>query len=427
MCSVISIVGPQTPYPLPITSCNLCGFRLTNCRSFWESSTVFWQNPSSEVFSKPVSARVHIMKPCDTPNLIPLIWKWLQQNQQTQGKNNNTMHLWLVAGNIHQESWKSRRWCWPPEHIHRMHTTSAGPYDSFWWHKWNLKINLKIGLIWRNLKFALSPGWIMCSYAAGVESGNASPSHGNPSRLYKSCSATNTFLNRGALGRRSKTSDKGKHCESLESLDQIWCQCSSTKCRSSWELPAGKDLHEVLLQTLIGQVDAKLLEGIACCPISFQGTMKTVKNCSYYQPIKQFHQDHPGQTMLPDGPAELNHGCKPGTLQTFEAINIEDANLVPLIILFISSCFRHLFIFCKCSKLWKPLANIVFPFAYRNLRDFWGGQTTGTESPHQVPGATHQMNLGNEQRPCATDGPFIVVVRRCGHPFEDWRIKSDGY
>lgn len=111
---------------------------------------------------------------------------------------------------------------------------SDDPHDSFWCHERNLKRRW-VRWVWFEGVWNLtcSPGWIMCGYAAGVESGNASPSHGNPSRLYRSCSATNTFLNRGALGRRSKTSDK-KECESLEWQDQIWfqCWCLSTKCHN---------------------------------------------------------------------------------------------------------------------------------------------------------------------------------------------------
>ena len=171
-------------------------------------------------------------------------------------------------------------------------------------------------------------------------------------------------------------------------------------------------------------------------PNCFQGTMKTVKNCSYYQPIKQFHQDNPGQTMLPDGPVELNHRCNPGTLQTFEAINIKDAD-VPLIILFMSRWFRHLLIFCKISKLWNPVANILFLFAPIEIWGIsWAGQRKwlnpdNPDNPSEL--SLLKAPLTKWTWETSKDHvlwrlvAFIVVITRCGHQFEDWQIKSDRY
>ena len=104
------------------------------------------------------------------------------------------MHLWPVAGNIHRESWKSKRCCWPPEHIHGIHPNSDDAHDSFWCHERNLKRRW-VRWVWFEGVWNLtcSPGWIMCGYAAGSKSGNASSSHGNPSclqaekELYKVC------------------------------------------------------------------------------------------------------------------------------------------------------------------------------------------------------------------------------------------------
>ena len=138
-----------------------------------------------------------------------------------------------------------------------------------------------------DLSFFNTPSLLPEHQGAGVESGNSKPCHPRPSRRYRSCSAISTFLGVAPQDhRRWWVTGFARSLPLTSTVGLLRLENSSTRY-SAAQLAAraysstymnAKALDEVLLQTLVGQIDTQLFKGVSSGCQKEQYIPKTSKN-----------------------------------------------------------------------------------------------------------------------------------------------------